>query len=236
MYNIVKYIEGGIVLKKYICSICNYIYDESKGVLEAGIAPGTKWEDLPDDFVCPICGATKEAFNAQESNSVRQVPQQPLNHTPADMKELSALEVSTLCYNLAKACEKMYAFEEQAKFIELAEYFKAGANKAKEPSYTKLLELVEEDINTLYPNAELVAKEEGDRGALRSLTWTIKTTRMLKSILGRYIKEGDKMLENTGVYVCSICGYIYIGDDLPSVCPICKVPNWKFDKVEGGAL
>ena len=59
---------------------------------------------------------------------------------------------------------------------------------------------------------------------------------MLKSILSRYEKEGDKMLENTGVYVCSICGYIYIGDDLPSICPICKVPNWKFDKVEGGAL
>jgi rubrerythrin len=45
------------------------------------------------------------------------------------------------------------------------------------------------------------------------------------------------MLENTGVYVCTICGFIYIGDDLPEVCPVCKVPNWKFEQVkEGNAI
>jgi rubredoxin len=223
-------------LKKYICTICNYIYDESKGHPEAGIAPGTKWEDLPEDFVCPICGASQDAFDAYGSEETKAKADQPVNHVPADMKELSALEVSTLCHNLAKACEKMYAFDEEAKFKELAEYFKAGASPVENPSYSSLQELVDEDINSLYPYAEQVAKEEGDRGALRSITWTIKTTRMLKSILSRYEKEGDKMLENTGVYVCSICGYIYIGDDLPRICPICKVPNWKFDKVEGGAL
>ena len=47
---------------KYVCSICGYIYDEATGIPEAGIAPGTKWEDLPDDWVCPICGATKAEF------------------------------------------------------------------------------------------------------------------------------------------------------------------------------
>jgi rubrerythrin len=41
------------------------------------------------------------------------------------------------------------------------------------------------------------------------------------------------MLKNTGVYVWTICGVIYIGDALPEVCPVCKVPNWKFEKIEG---
>ncbi len=41
------------------------------------------------------------------------------------------------------------------------------------------------------------------------------------------------MLEGADVYVCTICGFVYIGDKLPGVCPVCKVPNWKFEKVEG---
>ena len=39
-------------MTKYVCSICGYIYDEATGIPEAGIAPGTKWEDLPEDWVC----------------------------------------------------------------------------------------------------------------------------------------------------------------------------------------
>ena len=41
------------------------------------------------------------------------------------------------------------------------------------------------------------------------------------------------MVENTDVHVCTICGFIYIGDKLPDVCPVCKVPNQKFEKIEG---
>ena len=49
-------------MKKYQCTICGYVYDEEKGIPDQGIAPGTKWEDIPDDFVCPECGAAKDAF------------------------------------------------------------------------------------------------------------------------------------------------------------------------------
>lgn len=49
-------------MKKYQCTICGYVYDEAKGVPDQGIAPGTKWEDLPDDFVCPECGVGKDMF------------------------------------------------------------------------------------------------------------------------------------------------------------------------------
>ncbi|MEG1519645.1 MAG: rubredoxin [Clostridia bacterium] len=49
-------------MKSYVCSICGYTYNEAEGDVSQGIAPGTKFEDLPDSFVCPICGAPKEDF------------------------------------------------------------------------------------------------------------------------------------------------------------------------------
>lgn len=51
-------------MKQYQCTICGYIYDEEKGLPDQGIAPGTKWEDIPDDFVCPECGVGKDMFEA----------------------------------------------------------------------------------------------------------------------------------------------------------------------------
>ncbi|HHU50416.1 MAG TPA: rubredoxin [Firmicutes bacterium] len=53
-------------MEKYICTVCGYIYDEAQGIPDEGIAPGTKWVDLPEDWVCPLCGVTKEEFEKQE--------------------------------------------------------------------------------------------------------------------------------------------------------------------------
>ncbi|MEQ8192116.1 MAG: rubredoxin [Candidatus Eremiobacterota bacterium] len=47
---------------KYICSMCNYVYNEESGDEGSGILPGTKFHDLPDDWTCPVCGATKAKF------------------------------------------------------------------------------------------------------------------------------------------------------------------------------
>ncbi|NLO86273.1 MAG: rubredoxin, partial [Clostridiales bacterium] len=150
-----------------------------------------------------------------------------------DMKELSPLEVSALCTNLARGCEKQYKPEEAALFNELAGYFKSISAPAEGPQFAQLLELIEKDLAEGFPNTNAVASDVKDRGALRALVWSEKVTRILKSIINRYQKEGDAMLENTGVYVCTICGFIYIGDTLPEICPVCKVPNWKFEKIEG---
>ena len=49
-------------MKMYICIICGWVYDEKEGWPEEGIVPGTKWEDVPDDWVCPDCGASKDDF------------------------------------------------------------------------------------------------------------------------------------------------------------------------------
>ena len=45
-------------MEKYVCDVCGYVYDEAAGDPDNGIAPGTRWEDLPEDFVCPLCGVT----------------------------------------------------------------------------------------------------------------------------------------------------------------------------------
>lgn len=49
-------------MDKYICEVCDWVYDPVKGDPENDIAPGTKFEDLPDDFVCPVCGVGKDQF------------------------------------------------------------------------------------------------------------------------------------------------------------------------------
>ena len=51
---------------KYICNLCGYIYDDEAGAPDEGIAPGTKWEDVPADWVCPLCGAGKDDFSPAE--------------------------------------------------------------------------------------------------------------------------------------------------------------------------
>ncbi len=49
-------------MKKYVCEVCGWEYDEALGYPEAGIAPGTKFEYLPEDFECPLCGVGKDQF------------------------------------------------------------------------------------------------------------------------------------------------------------------------------
>lgn len=49
-------------MDKYICEVCDWVYDPAVGDPDSGIAPGTSFEDLPDDFVCPVCGVGKDQF------------------------------------------------------------------------------------------------------------------------------------------------------------------------------
>lgn len=55
-------IKAKLKMKKYMCLLCGYIYDEEAGWPEDGIAPGTHWEDVPPDWLCPECGASKSDF------------------------------------------------------------------------------------------------------------------------------------------------------------------------------
>lgn len=53
-------------MDKYICDVCGWVYDPEVGDPEYDIAPGTKFEDLPDDFECPLCGVGKDQFSKVE--------------------------------------------------------------------------------------------------------------------------------------------------------------------------
>ncbi len=53
-------------MKKYLCLGCGFSYDEARGLPEHGIAPGTRWADIPDDWVCPDCGTPKSGFEMVE--------------------------------------------------------------------------------------------------------------------------------------------------------------------------
>ncbi|MBE9177344.1 rubredoxin [Oculatella sp. LEGE 06141] len=54
-------------MQKYVCSICGYVYDPEQGDPESGIEPGTPFEAIPEDWVCPVCGAEKSDFEPVES-------------------------------------------------------------------------------------------------------------------------------------------------------------------------
>ena len=53
-------------MRKWECVVCGFIYDEELGLPEEGIAPGTRWEDIPEDWTCPDCGVSKRDFEMIE--------------------------------------------------------------------------------------------------------------------------------------------------------------------------
>ena len=57
--------RGELVVKKYVCTVCGYVYDPEAGDPDSGIAPGTAFEDIPDDWVCPLCAVTKDMFEPE---------------------------------------------------------------------------------------------------------------------------------------------------------------------------
>lgn len=52
-------------MQKYVCSVCGYVYDPAEGDPDHGVQPGTAWENVPEDWVCPICGVNKDQLNAE---------------------------------------------------------------------------------------------------------------------------------------------------------------------------
>ena len=50
----------------YICDVCSWVYEEAAGAEDSGIAPGTKWENVQEDFECPLCGVGKDQFSINE--------------------------------------------------------------------------------------------------------------------------------------------------------------------------
>ena len=219
-------------MKTYVCGVCGFVYDEAVGYPEGGIAPGTKWEDIPDDWVCPLCGATKAEFEEQAEAAGADVSQAPVDESVEAMRELSFGELSALCSNLSKGCAKQYLPEEAGLFDQLSQYYQSKVEPIDgDPQVADLMDLVTQDLAG-YSAASGVASRNSDRGALRALVWGEKVTKILQSLTKRYEAKQDALLEDTNVYVCEICGFVFVGDEAPDVCPVCKVPSMKLAQVE----
>lgn len=214
---------------KYVCSVCGYVYDEEKGNSEQKISKHTLWKDLPENWVCPLCGAAKDAFNKQNDIGVKKVA--PENFAVNNDKPLNSEEISVICSNYAKGAEKQYLKEEAEIFAELASYFTSKA-KATDGSIEELLKLNQEDVSIRIPKANAVAQKEVDRGAMRALVWDEKTTKMLGSLLKTYLEKGKDYFQEK-LFLCDICGFAYRGENAPDVCPVCKVPNLKITEIKG---
>lgn len=210
---------------KYVCQICGYVYDDAKEKVP--------FEELPDDWKCPLCGAAKSDFKPEANGDEKKVVT-AIEPMDADLEKLSAGQLAALCSNLARGCEKQYKQEEADLFKQLADYFTAVVPAVNDASVEKLAKELQTDANN-YAAVRATADANADRGAARVCVWGEKVTRMLSSLVNRYLNEGEAMLKDTNIWVCTTCGFVYIGDTPPELCPVCKVPNWKFEKIEGRA-
>lgn len=214
-------------MSKCVCQICGYVYDED--------AEKVKFDNLPADWTCPLCGAPKDMFKKAEDKPAepekKPTSVKSITEEPDEMREMTDGELAAVFSNLARGCEKQYKSEEAKLCSELADYYTSKVKLPQNTDFTVLLGKINENLADEFVTAKNDEENASDRGAKRVLTWSEKVTRITASLLARYEKEGNAMLENTKVWVCDICGFIYIGDVPPAVCPICKVPSFKILEV-----
>ena len=210
-------------MKKYRCTICGYIYDDTKNEV--------KFEDLPDDWKCPLCGAPKSLFEEvkEEKEEIKKESKVEVIEEDDDLRELSNYEISLICSNLARGCEKQYLEEEKDLFRELSKHYE-GLEEDKAGNLDDVINMIDSDINSFSKAMEVFSKYD-DRGAKRVVNWANKSTNIMKVVIDTYKEKGIDYIKNTKIWVCDICGFVYIGDNPPKVCPVCKVPSLKILEV-----
>jgi rubredoxin len=218
---------------RYQCSICGFIYDEAKGLPDDGIPAGTTWDKLPDDWHCPVCGAPKSAFEPMEE---KKVEKPVVKHSGGKMKEdglrkLGDAELSAICTNLERGCRKQYRDKEADLFQKIGAYYTDRMERAENASLGTISSLLKEEAKGTAPAASDAANAVADRGAKRVLLWSSKVAAMLTAILGEYEQKGENLLAGTKIWVCDVCGFVYIGNQPPTICPVCKVPAMKILEV-----
>ena len=266
----------------YVCDICGWVYDEAKGMPEQGIEPGTAWENLPEDFVCQLCGATKEQFSAQGSaadleeaappakafdkkvtrsfsyglfvltardgnkdngciiNTAIQAASEPLrvsiavnkaNYTHDMICKTGTFNLSFLTEDSKFATYQNFGFQsgrDADKFESIR--FRRSANGIAyltEETNAYLSGKVVQSID-LGSHTMFIAEVTG--GEVLSRAPSVTYSYYFANIKPKPVVEQEK--EKKG-WICTICGYIYDGEELPEdyICPICKHPASDFQRL-----
>jgi rubrerythrin len=139
--------------------------------------------------------------------------------------------------NLAKALEKQYRAREAELMWTVAGYFDDFLPAPESPDFTSLVKALTADeteyLDPIRQAASSAAEERtADRGALRAAAWGSKVNAIQKSLADRYAKKGDELLEGKKLFICEACGFIFLGDQAPDICPVCKAPALRFALVE----
>ena len=149
------------------------------------------------------------------------------------MKEsrYSAQAMSAICSNMAKACEKQLRMADLELFKQVGAYYGSQVEPVEASSLSELNGYITDDLAKRYEEVAELATSVGDRGTLRCVTWGKKVTAIHKSVIARYEKQGEALLEGNNLYVCEACGFIAVAPAVPELCPICKAPASRFMKV-----
>ncbi|WP_028044301.1 rubredoxin-like domain-containing protein [Candidatus Stoquefichus massiliensis] len=209
-------------MAKYVCQVCGFVYDEDQ------VNPLVLWDELSSDWVCPLCKAPKSAFKKEKSQQKDVLKREEVN------KNWTTKEISIILSNLAKGCEKQYLEHEQDLFLKLSEYYQNLEEDLPTQALSDIQSDVDKDLSHHYPLAHEMADQMKDRGAKRAIVWSEKSTNMIASLIERYQQEKENLTKDTKVFVCEICGFIYIGAHVPEICPVCKVPSLKIHEVKRG--
>lgn len=172
----------------------------------------------------------EEIIEERKEEKEEKIIEQPTETLKEDLRELTNSEIAYICLNLAKGCEKQYMPEQQKLFNDIAELY-LGKEQIIEGNISDIKKLIEED-KTILEDSMNTANKYNDRGAKRVINWASKTTNIVKTILERYEKEGTDFVQKSKIWVCDICGFIYIGEEPPKACPVCKVPSFKILEVK----
>ncbi len=265
----------------YVCDICGWKYDEEKGLPEQGIKPGTKWEDVPADFVCPLCSSPKDKFSAMETaaEAEKSAPAQAVFDpkvtrsfsyglfvlTARDGDKDNGCIINTaiqaaseplrvsICVNKANYTHDMILktgefnlsfLTEESKFATYQNFgFRSGrdAEKLEQVSFKRAsngIAYLTEEVNAYLSGKVVQSIDLGSHTMFIAEVTEGEVLSRVPSVTYAYYFANIKpkpqvQQEEKKGWICTICGYIYKGEELPPdfICPICKHPASDFQKL-----
>lgn len=137
--------------------------------------------------------------------------------------------LSAVFSNLCKASEKQQLYETAERYDRLAVLYTGEVSG--EADLDSLRAELADDLESAYPRLQAAGTDASDRGVLRALKWGEKVTTAQRALVDRYLSKGEELVEGKKLLVCEACGFIFLGDGAPEICPVCKAPSSRFSVV-----